>query len=281
MFSASALAAAGKQAPPTQVLAAYGLFLTSAVAVFHLVANGEFSAILTLAVMLQCLAFGLLVLQLVLAGKGAGISAKALSMEAIALVCRLSSTTWLHGYLPVDATGDYVYQIVDVISLGFVLWLLKELLTNPLHKYSTEPDSFPITPMALVCVVLAAVFHADMNARPLFDILWMSGLFISAVAVLPQLWLISKTGGSVEAFTSHFIAAMAFSRGLSGVFMWHARGDITCVPWVQGYNHAIWAILGAHVLHMLFLGDFAYYYVRTMVRKGIDARMELCEDSFV
>ena len=23
--------------------------------------------------------------------------------------------------------------------------------------------------------------------------------------------------------------------------MWHARFDITCDPWVPGYNHAIWA----------------------------------------
>ena len=25
-----------------------------------------------------------------------------------------------------------------------------------------------------------------------------------------------------------------------GIFMWHARFDITCEPWVEGYNHAIW-----------------------------------------
>lgn len=70
--------------------------------------------------------------------------------------------------------------------------------------------------------------------------------------------------------------------------MWHARFDITCDPWVPGYNHAIWAnvseaapskpkctcwskpcksccpevILGANALHMLLLGDFGYYYIK-------------------
>merc|ERR1719517_393212 len=111
--------------------------------------------------------------------------------------------------------------------------------------------------MILGCFILAALFHADMNARPLFDALWMAGLFVSVVAVLPQLWLISKTGGHVEALTSHYIAAMAISRILSGTFMWHARFDITCDQWVEGFNHAIWAILGAHVLHLVFLADFA------------------------
>merc|ERR1719266_1691099 len=129
--------------------------------------------------------------------------------------------------------------------------------------------------MALGCFVLAALFHADMNARPLFDALWMAGLFVSVVAVLPQLWLIAQTGGHVEALTSHYIAAMAVSRILSGTFMWHARFDITCDPWVEGFNHAIWVILSAHFLHVLLLGDFAYYYVKAVLKGGLDCRMEL------
>ena len=44
--------------------------------------------------------------------------------------------------------------------------------------------------------------------------------------------------------------------------MWHARFDITCDPWVDGFNHAIWVILGAHLLHLVLLGDFGYYYVK-------------------
>lgn len=267
-----------KQAPPTQVLVAYGSFLTCALAVHHLVANGEFSSILTLAVMLQCLAFVLLALQLLLTGNAAGISARALGLDAVALAMRLSSTTWLHGYLPVDASGDWVYQAVDVCSLALVAWLLRRLFVEQRHTYQVEQDTFPVAPMVLGSLVLAALFHADMNARPVFDSLWMAGLFVSAVAVLPQLWLIGKTGGRVEALTSHYITAMALSRALSGMFMWHARGDITCDPWVEGGNHSIWAILGAHAVHLVLLGDFCYYYVRTVVRAGLAARLELGDD---
>jgi len=144
-----------------------------------------------------------------------------------------------------------------------------------------KQDTFPATPVVLACLVLAAIFHADMNARPVFDTLWMAGLFISAVAVLPQLWLISKTGGKVEPLTSHYIAAMAISRALSGVFMWHARFDITCDPWVGGFNHAIWVILGAHALHMLLLGDFGYYYIKTVMKGGLTAQLDLIQDSYV
>ena len=47
------------------------------------------------------------------------------------------------------------------------------------------------------------VLHGNMNGRPIFDALWMAGLFINTIAVLPQLWLVTKTGGRVEALTSH------------------------------------------------------------------------------
>eukprot|EP00419_Tripos_fusus_P053703 CAMPEP_0172798248 /NCGR_PEP_ID=MMETSP1075-20121228/1017_1 /TAXON_ID=2916 /ORGANISM="Ceratium fusus, Strain PA161109" /LENGTH=120 /DNA_ID=CAMNT_0013635669 /DNA_START=46 /DNA_END=408 /DNA_ORIENTATION=+ len=116
-----------------------------------------------------------------------------------------------------------------------------------------------------------------MNARPVFDALWMAGLFVSVVAVLPQLWLIAQSHNRCEALTSHYIAALALSRVLSGTFMWHARHDITCDPWVEGFNHAVWSILGAHALHLLLLADFTYYYVKAVLKRGI-AGFQLCMD---
>mmetsp|Transcript_117023 Transcript_117023/g.327468 ORF Transcript_117023/g.327468 Transcript_117023/m.327468 type:complete len:280 (-) Transcript_117023:120-959(-) len=130
-------------------------------------------------------------------------------------------------------------------------------------------------PMVLGSLFLAAVFHADLNSRPLFDALWMAGLFVGVLAVIPQFWLISRTSGSIEALTSHFIAMMAMSRVLSGIFMWHVREDLTCDAWVGSFNHAVWAILGAHLLHLLLLGDFVYYYVKSVATSGLAGCVEV------
>merc|ERR1719506_3484055 len=78
--------------------------------------------------MVQCLALVLLGLQMISSGSASGISAKALSLDALAICCRLSSTLWLNGYLPVDASGDYVYQAFDICSLGVLAWLLYQVL---------------------------------------------------------------------------------------------------------------------------------------------------------
>eukprot|EP00408_Alexandrium_pacificum_P061321 CAMPEP_0171169900 /NCGR_PEP_ID=MMETSP0790-20130122/8444_1 /TAXON_ID=2925 /ORGANISM="Alexandrium catenella, Strain OF101" /LENGTH=282 /DNA_ID=CAMNT_0011634745 /DNA_START=115 /DNA_END=963 /DNA_ORIENTATION=+ len=274
--------AAGKTAaPPVPVQVAYGLFGLGAYVVFSHAAGGEFSAILTLAVVFQCLALTLLALQVLSKRSAAGVSARALMLDAAALCLRLSSTTWLNGYLPVDMTGDWIYQAFDFASLAIVLWLLREVLCTHRSTYQAEDDSLPAVPFVLASLVLAALLHADMNSRPVFDALWMAGLFVSVVAVLPQLWLITRSHGRCDALTSHYIAAMAVSRLLSGTFMWHARHDITCDFWVEGWNHAIWAILGAHALHLLFLADFAYYYIKAVLQDGLNCRLQLAGDSLV
>jgi hypothetical protein len=278
MLASTSVLTATQKSPPPQVLGAYVLFLTCSATMYHLVANGEFSSILTMGVMLQCFGFALLAMQTLMTGSAAGLSARGLGLDALALCLRLSSTLWLQGYLPVDASGDWFFQAVDVCSLALVLWLLHRVLVEKRRSYQEKEDTFPIAPMTLLSFVLAAIFHADMNSRPLFDALWMAGLFVSVVAVMPQLWLIARTGGHVEALTSHYIAAMALGRALSGIFMWHARFDITCVPWMEGVNHAPWAILTAHALHLVLLGDFAYYYVKSIATKGLGCSLELGED---
>lgn len=261
-------------APKAQVLGIYAAFFVGAVGVFHLVGDGEFSCVLTLSAVAQCLAFALLAWQ-VLSRGSTGVSARSLGLDAFALCCRLSSTTWLNGYLPADASGDYVYQIVDVLALVMVLWLLRQVLLVRCEGYEEIEDSFPAVSVAVVAVVLATILHSDLNDRPLFDTLWMSGLFVSAVSALPQLWLMTHSKAPVEPLTSHFMAVMAISRVLSGTYMWHAHEEISSEPWIEGFNHAGWAVLGAHFVHLLLLADFAYFYVKAVSKHGFDARLEL------
>eukprot|EP00439_Symbiodinium_sp_Y106_P029092 s1244_g3.t1 len=295
MLATASLSMMAKKAPPNKVMTAYGVFLTAALAVYHFIANGEFSAILTLAVIFQCLGFALLCVQVLLTGTCTGISARALALDAWALCFRLSSTLWLNGYLPVDASGDWAYQAVDIVSLVLVLWLLHSLLFEKKHTYQEEQDqtsdTFPATPVVLACLALAVAFHADMNSRPIFDTLWMAGAARTRVVGTSKAWLVLKDSRShASRFPRFPFLALAEWIWLVGshlfvvpglfisVFMWHARFDITCDPWVGGFNHAIWVILGAHALHMLLLGDFGYYYIKTVMKGGLTAQLDLIQE---
>lgn len=273
MLAAGSLGGMKKHSPPASVTIAYGTFIAAAFMIYILVAEGEFSAILTMSAIMQCLAIALLAMKVVSTGSADGISVRALTMDAIAFACRLSSTIFYNGYLPADVTGDWVYQAIEICSLCLALWLLRHVLVEKRQTYNADDDSLPISGMLLGCLVSAMAFHADLDDRPIFDTMWMAGLLIGTVAVMPQLWLISQNGGRAEALTSHYVATMAVSRVLSGLFMWHAREDLTCKPWAAlgGINHAPFAILGAHAFHLLLLGDFGYYYIKAVAKQGFSS----------
>merc|ERR1719174_2127881 len=216
-------------------------------------------------------------LQVVSSDSARGISTKSLTLDAIALACRLSSTTWLEGYLPNDQTGDYLYQTFDFLSLGMVLWLLYRVLSVQRKTYDADDDALRSIPFALGSLVLASLLHGDLDDRALFDTLWMCGLFVSAVAVLPQLWMMTQSRKSVPALTSHFVAVMAFSRILSGTYMWHAHSEITCEPWIGDFNHSGYAILAAHAVHLILLADFGYFYAKNLATSGLQSPLPLHE----
>merc|ERR1719261_746485 len=181
------------------VALAYVVFVTIAVLFYHLIAEGEFSSVLTLSAIFQCLAFSLLGMQALATNSVHGISAKSLQLDALALACRLSSTTWLEGYLPNDQTGDYLYQTFDFLSLGMVLWLLYRVLSVQRKTYDANEDTLPAAPFVLACLVLASLLHGDLDDSAVFDALWMCGLFVSAVAVMPQLFMMTRTRASIPA----------------------------------------------------------------------------------
>lgn len=270
-----------KGAATNATTAVYVAFVMVALLIYHWIAEGEFSAVLTVSAIFQSLAFCLLAVHSIATDSVQGISANGLKLEAFALACRLSSTTWLEGYLPADTTGDYLYQAFDALSLAMVLWLLYRAFTLQSAKNEDAGDSLAATPLGLGAFVLACLLHGDLNDRPIFDALWMCGLFAGTIAVMPQLWLMAQKQRSAPAMTSHYVAVMALSRVMSGTYMWHAHTEISCEPWIKGFNHSGYAILAAHAVHLFLLADFAYFYVKNLANRGLTAPLELPESFLV
>jgi len=257
--------------PPLRLIAAYGACALTVWGVFEAVAERHFACVLTVSVMIQLFAFVLLAIQAA-SRKCLFIAPEMLVLCACGLCLRLSSTLWLNGYLPVDATGDFVFQATDVCSLFLVIWLLAVAYSEGSTAKRREEDEakLPMVPVVLgACIVTAFIMHGEMNNRPLFDATWLAGLLLDCVAVAPQLQLIAHSKGRVDAMTSHFMAAMALSRVCALVFFWEAWHDITCVPYVEGVNHTMWTILVAHLVHFALIAKFGYYYVKAALTHGL------------
>jgi hypothetical protein len=272
------VAAPMKSVAQAPMACAYASFFAVGFFVFHTVAEREASSVLTMSALAQCLGITMLCVQSLSSGSARGISASSLLLDAFAISFRLCSTLFVDGYLPSDRSGDFVYQSFDVCSLLLLIFLLHRVLVKQCDTYQSAEDTFRVGPLVLTCLGFAAVLHGDMDDNRLLDTLWLAGLFTSVVAVLPQFWLIMCSGGWAGALTSHYIAAMALSRFLSGCFMWMARGFITCEPYVAGIEHTIITIFIAHFVHIVLLGDFALQYLRSMWRGEFCQPVHFCAE---
>merc|ERR1719261_1531268 len=227
--------------------------------VFHQIAEKEFSSVLTMAVLAQCLSFVLIGMQINNAKSVAGISGKTMILQALALCFRLSSTLFLDGYLPLDKTGDMMYQIVDVCSLMMVLQILECIYKSHRASYQQDVDTMDIKNLVIGCVALAVLFHPDLNDWDVFDINWTVSLYLDTVAMLPQLFMSNKMG-KVPAYTAHYLAATLVSRGFSAWFWYYGAENIARAS--EGFSYGAAGIILAHVVQFLLLADFGYYYLK-------------------
>mmetsp|Transcript_5765 Transcript_5765/g.10554 ORF Transcript_5765/g.10554 Transcript_5765/m.10554 type:complete len:277 (-) Transcript_5765:208-1038(-) len=269
MFSAVRHGAPRNSSCPMQVAVAYVIFLASAGTVYLLVARMQFSSIITVAAMAQCLSVVFLAMQsFATRGKAQiGISASSLVFQILGLACRLSATMNYNGYLPVDASGDWLYQATDGTTLVLCLVLLTTALFTRTAHAEALAELACVAPVALGCFALGALLHADTDQAPLYDTAWMAGVFLLSAAVISQFLKSNAVKGEPNSrdalaalLCSHSILAMAMAQLLGALFIWHARSDMTCEEIFEGFNHAVWAVLAAHVIPLVMICDFSLDY---------------------
>jgi len=229
--------------------------------VYHVIANQHFTVMLTFSGFAQALSFVLLQIQIWGSRSVAGISGKALIMHATKLCCRLSSTLWLDGYLPVDKSGDWIYQAVDVLSLVVVLRLLFCVHVSHKGSYQAAEDTLNVQNLIVGAFILAVFIHPSQNSFAPFDIMWAAHLYIDALAMVPQLWMVSKAGGQVRELTAHYIAATLLSNLLSLYFWFLASEELHKTSMIPAL-----AVHGAHAVQVLLLLDFGYFYCKACLQ---------------
>lgn len=228
----------------TLVMYAAGLML--APIVYHALSDKEFSAVLTFGALLNCLGLAFLALQQE-AWHGntssIGFSTQALDLYFAALIAKLSSTLWLSGYLPIDRTGDFLYQSADLCSLALVYRL---------RQRAPQLEGAPDARTIIICAITVALWvHPSLNSYLFFDIAWMTGLLLEAAALIPQLILDARPKVS-----SHGVLALICSKALGGLFWFHGFEDVA--PDV-GVNYPGWGILAAYAIQLILLIDLFMY----------------------
>jgi uncharacterized protein with PQ loop repeat len=245
---------------------AYGGMALVTLLIICLFTEFDFSAVQTVSAGLMLLAFLVLAIKIHASGSAEGVSSKTLEMYLVTLLIRLMSTTLKRGYLPIDSTGNFIYQTFDVSTVVVLMRLIYSMQREFRATYQVEDDLHSIFGTLPISALIAMFFHANLNRSFFFDTIWMTAHILEAFALLPQLYMISRKPGKVETCTAHFVALMVLSRVFAWLFWFYGYPELA-----DGYienvfaGHSNWGgytIIAASTLQLALSADFMYYYLK-------------------
>merc|ERR1712117_470861 len=120
--------------------------------------------------------------------------------------------------------------------------------------YDGNHDTFRVEFLVVPSLLLALILNHEFSVM---EILWTFSIYLESVAILPQLFMVTKTG-EAESITSHYLFALGMYRALY-ILNWVYR------YYFEGFYDII-AIVAGCVQTFLYC-DFFYLYV-TKVLKG-------------
>lgn len=220
--------------------------------------DGIYSGIITLGSVIQCLGLCLNLLKVHTQRSANGISVKSLQLYALVYISRLSATLFHDGYLPMDRSGDWAYQVADIASLIVVFVLLWSC-----HVFGVQDNQFPVWICAAASLVLGWFIHPCHNLDTHADVLWISAVYLETFVMIPQLMLLSRRRESVEVLTSHSIACTFIYRFLNFWFWFSISHELVTEEnpsKLPGYF-----LIGTLFIQVVMLIDFMYYYMKALI----------------
>jgi ER lumen protein retaining receptor len=256
-------------------LTLWGSFFAIAFLIWMVFSSGDFSFLLTFAALWRC--FGLLMMNYkVWIGKSVkGISAKTMQLYCLVFASRLLSIIRHQGYLPFDKTGDWFYHVIEFLSFGSVGLVLYGIMGPLKSTYDSRfdkfgnlnvPNEYGIVYLLVPTLLLAIIFHPELNKEFFSDTCWTFSMYLEAVAMIPQLYMFQKQAGdqagTVEQILGHVTFALGFSRIFELCFWFGSFKELSNASGkAPGY-----IVLISQVGQLLIMGDFFYYYLLSVSR---------------
>jgi len=176
----------------------------------------------------------------------AGISLKSQELYALVFVTRYLDL--LHIFSGGWSTYLVFMKLIFLTSSFTIIYYMRGPYKS---TYDKEHDSFRVAFLLAPCMLLAVISTQEYS---LTEILWTFSLYLEAVAILPQLFLLQRTG-EIENLTSDYIFALGAYRALY------------LLNWIFRYftepNYTQWIVWIAGIVQTAIYCDFFYYYIRS------------------
>jgi len=176
----------------------------------------------------------------------AGISGKSQILFLVVFVTR---------YLDLITSFISLYNtVMKLFFIGSAAGTVYLMYQKFKATYDGNHDTFRVEFLLGPCILLSLVINHEFSVM---EILWTFSIYLESVAILPQLFMVSKTG-EAETITSHYLFALGSYRGLY-ILNWIYR------YYYEGFYDIIAIIAGC--IQTILYCDFFYLYI-TKVLKG-------------
>ncbi|KAF9012679.1 ER lumen protein retaining receptor-domain-containing protein [Cyathus striatus] len=134
-------------------------------------------------------------------------SCRGISFKTQALYVAVFVTRYLDLLYRYVSLYNSAMKLFFIASSCYILYLMRYKY-RPTHDPSI--DTFRIEYLLGPCLVLALIFNYKFSPS---EILWSFSIFLESVAILPQLFMLQRTG-EAETITTHYLAALGMYRAL-------------------------------------------------------------------
>lgn len=150
-------------------------------------------------------------------------SCRGISFKSQALYFAVFVSRYLDLFWAFHSLYNTLMKLFFIGATGYTLYLMKYR-----YRATQDPalDTFKLVWILAPVTVLALIFNYEFSFA---EIMWSFSIWLESAAILPQLFMLQRTG-EAETITTHYLAALGLYRGLY-IPNWIYR-------WVEGF----WAI---------------------------------------
>jgi len=176
-------------------------------------------------------------------------SCRGISFKTQALYVAVFVARYLDLFFRFVSLYNSAMKLFFIGSSVYILYLMKYKY-RPTHDPSI--DTFKVEYLVGPCVIFALIFNYKFIVS---EILWSFSIWLEAVAILPQLFMLQRTG-EAETITTHYLAALGAYRALyipNWIYRYFAEGLVDPI-----------AVTAGIVQTGLYLDFFYVYFTKVL-----------------
>jgi ER lumen protein retaining receptor len=176
-----------------------------------------------------------------------GLSFKSQALYLMVFLTRYLDLFWTF----TDSAYLTIFKLLFIGSSAYTIYLM---LNDYKPTHDPNLDTFKVQYLLGLSAILAVLFPEKYTPH---EVLWTFSIWLESVAILPQLFMLQRTG-EADTITTHYLFALGIYRALY-IPNWVYR------YFSESYFHAIPVLAG--VIQTVLYSDFFYIYY-TKVLKG-------------